>query len=219
MKQNDIREQVFKFKTGTSAKERFASFDFCFNYFQGEEYKKDMEKSCYALGFYLASWGMLRGSSFLLQKSAKHYEKLIQFYVNLEEDYKHIDLSMPKEEYIDKILFLYRHTKEKILISHSTTHLTLVTKILLGVFGCIPAFDSFFVETFRNIYRGHCAFSSVSKKSLTCLKDFYDTNREEIDDISSEIYTVDFATEKKTSINYTKAKIVDMYGFIKGYSK
>ena len=33
--------------------------------------------SCLQLGFYLASWGMLRGSSTLLRKSARHYEPVI----------------------------------------------------------------------------------------------------------------------------------------------
>ncbi|EKM28037.1 hypothetical protein VCHENC02_6024, partial [Vibrio harveyi] len=37
----------------------------------------DMEKSCLALGFYLASWGMFRGSSFMLEKSAKNFENLV----------------------------------------------------------------------------------------------------------------------------------------------
>ena len=67
---NNDREQI----------ERYASFDYCFNYFQ-EKYKngekekiadsKNVQLSCLQLGFYLASWGMYRGSTFLLQKSVK----------------------------------------------------------------------------------------------------------------------------------------------------
>lgn len=36
-----------------------------------------MEVSCLHLGFYLASWGMLRGSSDLLQRSARHLVPLM----------------------------------------------------------------------------------------------------------------------------------------------
>jgi hypothetical protein len=39
----------------------------------------DMEKSCAILGFYLANWGMFRGSSPLLKKSYYHYNRLIRF--------------------------------------------------------------------------------------------------------------------------------------------
>ncbi len=219
MRQNDIKKQVEKFEIGISPTERYASFDFCFNLFQSGEYKKDIEKSCYALGFYLASWGMLRGSSFLLGKSAKYYEKLIKYYAGLDQSYWKIDIDSPSEEYIDKTLELYHKTKENIIVSPNTTHLTLITKILLGVFGCIPAFDTFFVETFRNIYKGNCAFSSVSKKSLNYLKSFYQANKEDINEISSSIYTIDFHSERKTLRNYTKAKIVDMYGFAKSNIK
>ena len=60
---------------------RYASFDYCFNYFQAFREAgnvgaiaepENRELSCLHLGFYLASWGMLRGSAELLQKSARH---------------------------------------------------------------------------------------------------------------------------------------------------
>lgn len=67
---------------------RYSSFDYCFNYFQSfrENNKiqdiassKNIQTSCLQLGFYLASWGMLRGSSFLLKRSTKFYIPLIQY--------------------------------------------------------------------------------------------------------------------------------------------
>jgi hypothetical protein len=33
--------------------------------------------SCLQIGFYLASWGMMRGSSFLLEKSVRNFSNLI----------------------------------------------------------------------------------------------------------------------------------------------
>ena len=71
---------------GRQPSERYASFDYCFNYFQSFQERRIvrklasaryMELSCLQLGFYLASWGMLRGSSFLLEKSAPFYRRLI----------------------------------------------------------------------------------------------------------------------------------------------
>ena len=79
-KQNDIKAVVLKFQCENSPTERYSSFDYCYNYFSQtspDALLKNMEKSCLAIGFYLASWGMFRGSSFLLQKSVKYYEPLI----------------------------------------------------------------------------------------------------------------------------------------------
>src|SRR5437016_4440484 len=64
---------------------RYASFDYCFNYFHSFASKShlasahNMERSCMELGTYLASWGMFRASGFLLQKkSARHFQNVIR---------------------------------------------------------------------------------------------------------------------------------------------
>ncbi|MFP4460510.1 MAG: hypothetical protein ACLFSQ_13095 [Candidatus Zixiibacteriota bacterium] len=88
-----------------------------------------------------------------------------------------------------------------------------MTKILLGVFGFIPAFDNYFGNTFRAISGGQCGFRSVNEKSLSFIKEFYDSNKSTIDRLSDETYTTDFITGEKTNINYPRAKIIDMYGF------
>ena len=90
--------------------------------------------------------------------------------------------------------------------------MTLVTKIMLGVYGIIPAFDSFFTDTFRSIFKNECGFRSVNTKSLNHIKQFYEHNKDDIDYWSTKIFTTDFLTGKKTNVNYTKAKIIDMYG-------
>lgn len=71
---------------GRKPDERYASFDYCYNYFYSF-FKEDrlselatadnIQVSCFQIGFYLASWGMMRGSSFLLEKSVRHYKNLI----------------------------------------------------------------------------------------------------------------------------------------------
>jgi hypothetical protein len=94
--------------------------------------------------------------------------------------------------------------------------LTLITKILLGVFGFIPAFDNFFCNSFRAIAEGQCGFRSVNQKSLSFIKTFYEANKTTIDRLSDETFTTDFITGRKTTLNYPKAKIIDMYGFTAG---
>jgi len=75
MTRKDIETAVNKYKSQSNPDDRYTSFDYCYNYFRTtNDLTQDIEKSCLVLGFYLASWGMFRGSSFLLQKSIKHFE-------------------------------------------------------------------------------------------------------------------------------------------------
>ncbi|MGA3013861.1 MAG: hypothetical protein ABSD71_07475 [Bacteroidales bacterium] len=172
---------------------------------------QDIEKSCLTLGFYLASWGMLR-ASFLLQHSVKQFYTTIQYINSLPKSIWSIDVDKYSEGNIQTIIQIYQDIK-KILIQEDNADLILITKVLLGVFGFIPAFDRNFCKSFRLISEGRCGFRRVNKKSLTFISDFYNANQDVIDKLSSETITTDFLTEKKTQIHYTKAKIIDMYGF------
>jgi hypothetical protein len=67
--------------------ERYTSFDYCFNHFQWHRERAalselaggtNLQLSCLHLGFYLASWGMLRASSVLLGRSVRPYVPLIE---------------------------------------------------------------------------------------------------------------------------------------------
>lgn len=66
MKIENLEQLVIDFKNESQEKNhRYTSFDYCYNYFHPtNNSKQDIEKSCLVLGFYLASWGMFRGSSF-----------------------------------------------------------------------------------------------------------------------------------------------------------
>lgn len=223
MEYDDIENVVLNlFHTQNTPTHRYASFDYCFNFFQNStanELKQNIEKSSLQLAFYLASWGMLRGSSFLLQKSIKHYEPLIRYFIELKEsnhDIWNIDVNNYTENNIITVIDVYKSI-QKLIINDNTTnrHLVLVTKIMLGVFGCIPAYDQYFTDTFRKIFKSRCGFRTVNKKSLLCLKEFYEHNSNSIDKLQSNIQTIDFTTGNQTSKKYTKAKIVDMYGFAK----
>ena len=62
-------------------------------------------------------------------------------------------------------------------------------------------------------------FRRVNLKSLNYIKAFYEANKQIIDKLSLETFTNDFVTGEKTKVNYTKAKIIDMYGFTVGLDK
>lgn len=198
---------------GKQPDERYASFDYCYNYFQSFREKnlidklndnKNIHNSCLQIGFYLASWGMLRGSSFLLEKSVGFYKKLIEEIAIFDKRIWEIDV-----DNYDKNIDLLLEFKEKIknsLGSENRPTDTLITKIMLGVFANIPAYDNYF----RTAFKTH----SFGKKSLKIISEFYDKNQKIID--SYDIKTFDFITGKETQRKYTKAKIIDMIGFIEG---
>ena len=214
----DLPKVIEKFLADRGPDDRYTSFDYCYNYFRNatpNSLTKNMETSCLTLGFYLASWGMLRGSSYLLNKSVKHFQPTIEYIATLEKSVWKIDLDRYTAENMELILGIYEELIETLDVG-GKAHRTLVTKIMLGVFGFIPAFDQYFKDAFGRIFKGECAFNTVSKMSLGCLSEFYEANRSEINKISGRTRTYDFETGKKTKLKYPKAKIVDMYGFMTG---
>ncbi len=217
--QSDLEKVVADFISKSEPNDRYTSFDYCYNYFRTtDNFIRNVEKSCLTLGFYLASWGMFRGSSFLLQKSVKSFEPTIRRISTLDKSVWNIDADNYTDENIHIIIDLYNDIK-CCLISNSNADLVLITKILLGVFGFVPAFDRYFADTFRDISSGQCGFRRVNNNALSLIKDFYEANHEAIDRLSSQTFTTDFLTGQKTKVNYPKAKIIDMYGFSVGLHK
>ncbi len=191
--------------------ERYASFDYCYNYFYSfyeknnihEIWNKEnIEKSCLHLWFYLASWWMMRWSSFLLQKSLFNFKTLIEnISINSNRIYWEIDIDNYTDENIDHLLNLKKIIIESFWENKPSD--TLITKIMLWIFWNIPAFDRFFKNWLK--------INSVNKNNLYKVKKKYLLNKNEIDNL--KIKTLDFFTWEYTSIFYTKAKIIDMYGF------
>jgi len=215
IKQTDIELVINDFKDKSKPDDRYTSFDYCYNYFRStNDLTVDIEKSCLVLGFYLASWGMYRGSSFLLQHSVNHFKPTILYINSLDKTVWNIDVDKYDDKNIEIIIDIYKEIRKR-LIPNGNTDLTLVTKVLLGVFGFIPAFDNYFCNTFRIIFDGQCGFRRVNKASLNFIQNFYQENRASIENLSANTFTTDFLSGKKTKINYPKAKIIDMYGFNK----
>ncbi|MDV6373053.1 hypothetical protein [Deinococcus arenicola] len=199
--------------------ERNASFDYCYNYFQ--EFRRNnkiseiassenLERSCIQISFFLASWGMLRGSAFLSKKSAHHYKKLIDIVAKEPESTWAIDVDQYGDTGSTEILLeLTGKIRKAISLSgtgEEEVSEILITKIILGIFGNIPAFDSYFLKGFGNYW--------VNKESLKIIYDFYMANGEIID--GYKIPTIGFVDGEPTSRSYPQAKIIDMIFFMEG---
>jgi hypothetical protein len=211
----NIKQNIDDYLNKRLPEERYTSFDYCFNYFRsfcekneiGEiASQQNIQMSCFQLGFYLASWGMFRGSSFLIKKSVKHFEKLIRKISQRGQEYWEIDVDKYSDRNIELLLKLKWDIEHYLGETEERASSTLATKIILGVFGSVPAID----QNVKNAF----GINNFNKKALEKFIDFYKRNTSLID--SCKIKTLDFFTGKETERYYTKAKIIDMVGFIEG---
>jgi hypothetical protein len=220
----DIDENVRLYLQGSSefprrgAEDRYASFDYCYNYFQSFRDRACMaslaesahlQQSCLHIGFYLASWGMLRGSTFLLQKSQRFLVPLVRYIAEAPPSVWGIDVDC-YEDNLGQLMDCYRQIEGTLRDGGPPTP-TLVTKIMLGVFGTVPAFDNYFMSGMGIRFRGAPSLLAVVK--------FYRDHRAAIDAHHVATFTLDFASGHPTHRHYPRAKIVDMVGFIEGLKK
>lgn len=213
----NLEECISKYLDGTigsagrAPDARFASFDYCFNYFQSFREAgnipaiakaKNIQTSCLQLGFYLASWGMLRGSSDLLKRSTRHLVPAIELIAVADKALWEIDAHCYTELNIQRLLEMRR----ALCRTYPRMSDILVTKIMLGVFGNVPAFDTNFKKGFQ--------VATFGSKALKQIATFYNENATVID--KYRIPTLDFASGKPTARHYTRAKVIDMAFFIEG---
>ena len=194
---------------GRDPKERNASFDYCFNHFQsyresGKVHElaspANVQLSCLHLGFYLASWGMLRNSK-LMEKSAKYLVPVVEVIATADASLWEIDADCYTATNIQHLVEL----ADKIcgaLPGVSGTD-TLKTKIMLGVFGSVPAFD----RTFRRGCKQDRMVATFGKRALKKIAEFYREHEKAID--AYRVRTLDF-NGGHTERCYTRAKVIDM---------
>lgn len=191
---------------------RYASFDYCFNHFQSyreqgrlpELVRGDaLQLSCLHLASYLASWGMFRGSSELLQRSVKTFIPLVEVIAHAAPSIWETDA----HEYGDGSCPALFETARQIrqALPHEASDI-LVTKVMLGTFGCVPAFDTYFKKGFR--------VSTFGRKALRRIGQFYAANAQVIG--RNRVHTLEFDTGAPSRRRYTRAKVIDMIFFVAG---
>lgn len=179
-----------------------------------------MEKSCAVLGFYLASWGMYRGSSYILKNTnSTQFIKLVKYLDEHGSDLRRIDVhAYDDDRNIGQIVDAYKKIGELVLGSTNSTRTTLVTKIMIAVVGCVPAFDTYFCAGMKNVQQElpkskRVTFGELDKRRLDQLRVFYEANRHVIDELHFESRTVRFLDGDASDHRLTRAKIIDMYAF------
>jgi hypothetical protein len=211
----DIHENLDAFLRRRAPDARYASFDYCFNYFQQARDSAETAQlagdqrlalSCLHLGFYLASWGMLRGSGGLHRRSVHALAPVVRAIAGESATSWDLDVPYCTGTDIEAVLALAQRIKMAYPVTASPI---LVSKTMLGVFGCVPAFDRFF-------RLGFCG-AAFNRGTLVKLNDFYAAHERDLSDIS--IPTIDFMTRQDTAHRYPRAKIIDMIFFEEGYKR
>ena len=196
---------------------RYKSWDNCFQAFSAS---KQTEIQILELAFYLASWGMYRGSSGLLQKNHLIHKGAVDIvFSKTSQELKCNQTTEVKRENINTILEvkneLTKHygsiyfTKGADKSKSISPTDTLLSKIMLGTLACVPAYDRYFIVGLREMKMQHTIFNEASLKELL---NFIDNNKNEINQAQKLI-------KAKTQRHYPLMKILDMYFWQIGFDK
>ena len=191
---------------------RYLSWEYCHEAFRlnrRPQIDATIDYLCLHLAWYLASWGMLR-NSFLMQKDYKTHADVVRLIYQPEWD-DLWDLSPEKlsqEYYADRIMKLSESITEAYVASGVGIPTdTLLTKILLGTVGCVPAYDRYFKKALADTGAAPQVFSA---KSIRTLGNLYLDHEDEFEKLRKHC---------GSRIEYPAAKILDMCFFGYGYQR
>lgn len=231
IEKNILAVKTFLNRLNNNPNARYRSWEHCYIAFCNarKESSPDIDILSLHLSFYLASWGMYRGSSFLLQRDYRiHKEAVIKLLdhkwdklvgINnknladennltlikeLADELNKIYSNIRKNVYEEKEKLSYNGDDEKSGLNgekhNSKISDILITKILMGTLGCTPAYDRYFCSGVR---KTGIASGVFTKSSLKALAIHYKNNKPQYERI------------RKSSImsngqKYPQMKILDM---------
>jgi hypothetical protein len=216
-----IHDKIHAFRSDMAGEHhRYRSWEHCYRYFHentAEAIAADRDHAALQLGFYLASWGMYRGSSLLLQHAYTVHRGVVDLFVEprfcalrkrefgaSDEDTKLVPLIL---EVAAKIRVSYRPFAPESESRQASD--TLVTKVILGTFGCLPACDRFFIDGWRSEGLQYSYLNSnFIERTLRFCRNHIAEFREEQARIARE-----------GGMRYPLMKLVDMYFWEIGYER
>ena len=223
---NEFLESIRDFHKARTNDEngRYRSWEHCNNVFNekhGELIEKrkmgsdlsdeDYDYLALHLSFYLASWGMYRGSSMLLYTDYKIHIPIVKEL--MREKYDNLwnityeDLDNEKNNILNLIVKikeeLYGNRAEivKKIYNKKKGSITdtLATKILLGTLACIPAYDVYFTKAINKYKSGA---GTLNTDSIVILAKFYEDNKDSLNNLLFEF--------EEDDVKYPQMKLLDM---------
>lgn len=192
---------------------RSHSWQHCYAFFQNAGQaglSNQRDHAALHLGFYLASWGMYRGSSFLLKNSYTVHREIIELLATPKSAllWDSDIVVEDKAQRVQEILEVGNAIKLAYHRFGKATD-TLVTKILLGTTACIPACDRYFISGFKD---AGFAYSSVNQPFINQVFQFCQDNELELRREQRRIHV-------EHQVYYPIMKLVDMYFNRRGCTK
>jgi len=183
------------------------SWEHCYTHFRGPSGNRDHD--ALHLGFFLASWGMYRKSGFIcnhdytIHKAAIAALRRPKFNVLWDRNFDygarktHETVSTTILQAADAVREAYAEhvTKPKKVTD------TLVSKVLLGMRGCLPACDRFFIAGFREEGRH---YSGLNGRFVASVFAFCRSNL-------SALQSEQRRLKRELGARYPLMKLVDMY--------
>lgn len=204
---------------------RYRSYDYCKNLFD-KYYKKpslsDEEKDNFALNLYcyLASWGMLRGSSWLLkEKSYRFFVPTVDILFNKDKYGKLLQMDIfaenfviSKNTYTKLIVQLADEIEGNLSSRGGKVSIVLLGKIIMGTYGCVPAYDTYDQKTLKSLgYKNHYRIKTALPDTYEIVLNNIEVFEKIMDDMKQYI-----DPETKKPVNYTAFKVLDMMLWIEG---
>ena len=199
---------------------RYRSWEHCYSYFQ--RVKPDglvasRDQAALQLAFYLASWGMYRGSSFLLQYAYTVHRRVIDLVAETrfddlwKSDFGESETDGQLIPQVRQLIAGIRQAYEPFVSANQTAQPTdtLITKIILGTCGCLPACDRYFVDGFK---REGFKYSYLNDNFVERILGFC---QQHLPELRKEQVRI----EQLGGIRYPLMKLVDMYFWQIGYEK
>ncbi len=206
----DITETILAYYDDCKGNEtRYKSWEHCYKHFrlflENKNNPEYLDLAALHLGFYLASWGMYRGSSFLIRYDYKIHSAVIRLLAEerftklWEQEFgvcsDNSDLTELLLTVVDEIKAAYP----------TQPTYTLVTKIILGTLGSLPACDTYFLNGLKEC---KIPFSDVNRPFLKRLLEFSHGNQGVLEDVQRKIFE---RQAQELKIQYPIMKLVDMY--------
>ena len=200
---------------------RSRSWEHCYRVFRDArtDPSPDYDYLSLHLAFYLASWGMYRGSCFILQKDYKVHTPIVEEILKPEYDCLFgvacADLREPgvQEQLTNARDYIANHfgpIRDEVAGREVPTPVSpvLITKILMGTLGCVPAYDRFFqdgVATYK------VTTQEYSLKSVRKLAKFYEAHNDRLEEARRAMQIDD--------LSYPQMKLLDMGFWQVGYDQ
>ena len=200
---------------------RSRSWEHCYRVFR--DARTDPSPDCdylsLHLAFYLASWGMYRGSCFLLQKDYKVLVPVVEEILKPEcdclfgvacTDLRNNDVWAQLKKLSDYISDYFDPIRKEVRgrAVASSVSPVLITKILLGTLGCVPAYDTFFEKGARHL---GIKEKNYNEDSLLELADFYEAHNDRLEEARRGMRVGDLI--------YPQMKLLDMGLWQVGFEK